>query len=360
MIPLIMASGSLRTLRIAACAALLLASGRAFADPWNTGAGNATGDVFVSGPAGAQLLLDNAPTGLVAPATLKQVPVGQHVVSVRQGCMISERTIEVHAGLIERVDPVLAMGTSSLTVGVNVDGANVTLDGKAVGTSPLTTLPVECGTHDVAAAMSGYTRAQSTVETHAGETLTVNLTLAREQVGNITVDVMPLDAEVLLDGKSQGAGPRTLSSIPAGAHTVVARARGYADGTMPVALGADETARVNLSLVPRAPLGQRLGLDKVPWAKVGAGTGLALVAGGAFTGAVLFNQAATENYTTYAGLTYADSPDEYYATSVSAPRTLSWVAVAVGGVATIASGLVWLDVGGVHLFPNGGGVSGTF
>ena len=180
--------------------------------------------------------------------------------------------------------------------------------------------------------MSGYTRAESTVETHAGETLTVSLTLSREQVGNIAVDVMLIDAEVLLYGKSQGTGPRTLSSIPAGQHIVVARARGYADGTMPVALGMDETARVSLALAD----------------------------GGAFTGTVLFTQAATENYITYAGLTYADAPDEYYATSVSRPRALSWVAGAVAGVAALASGVVWLDVGGVHIFPSGGGVSGTF
>lgn len=332
----------------------------AHADPWGTGAGTSTGDVFVSGPAGAQLLLDNVPTGLVAPATLKQVPVGQHQVGVRQGCMVSDQTVVVHAQAIERVDPVLAMGTASITVGVNVDGATVSLDGSSLGVSPLTTQSVPCGTHELTAQMNGYTQAQSSVEMHAGEVLTVSLTIERAQVGNIAVDVVPVDAEVLLDGKVQGTGPRTLSSVPAGAHVVVARARGYADGTMPVALAADETARVNLSLTRQAPLGQRMGLNRVPWGEVVLGTGLTLVAGGGVTGAVIFNHTAVQNYGTYSGLTYADSPDEYYAKSVATPRTLGWVAIIGGGLATLGAGAVWLDVGGVHIFPSGNGVAGTF
>ncbi len=343
-------------------AALLLASPAAHADPWNTGAGTATGDVFVSGPAGAQLLLDNTPTGLVAPATLKAVPVGPHTVGVRQGCMVSDKAIEVHPGLIERVDPVMAMGTSTLTIGVNIDGATVTLDGKPLGTSPLTTQSVTCGSHAVAATLDGYTQSQSTVETHAGETLTVSLTVTRQQVGNIAVDVTPVAAEVLLDGKSQGTGPRTLSSIPSGAHTVVARLHGYADGTMPVALGPDDTAHVSLSLVRQAPLTQRLGLNKVPWAKVGAGTGLTLLAGGAAVGAVFLNNEAIANYGTYASLTYADSPDAYYSANVGTPRTLAWAALGGGALATLGAGLVWMDVGGVHVFAGSKtvGVSGTF
>lgn len=332
----------------------------AMADPWGTGAGASTGDVFVSGPAGAQLLLDGAPTGLTAPATLKQVPVGVHQVGVRQGCMVADQRVEVHAQAIERVDPVLSLGAATLTVGVNVDGAAVTLDGQPLGTSPLTTQTIPCGAHELGATLDGYSRAQSSVQTHAGEVLTVSLELVRAQVGNIAVDVTPVEAEVLLDGKAQGTGPRTLSSVPAGSHTIVARARGYVDGTMPVALGVDETARVSLSLTKQAPFAQRAGLTTVPWGKVALGAGLTIVAGGGAGGAVLTNRAATQNYATYSELTYLDAPDEYYAKSVATPRALTWVSIVGGSLAAVGAGFVWLDVGGVHLFSTGNGVAGTF
>ena len=320
----------------------------------------AAGDVFVSGPAGATLALDGKPTGVVAPGMIKQVPAGTHIVAIRQGCMVSEQAIEVHAQAIEHVDPAMHMGSAALTITTNMDGAGIAVDGKPVGTAPLAPQALACGTHQIGATLPGYLPAQASVTIEPGQPLAVTLTLARQQVGTIAVDVTPVTAAVYLDGEPEGSGPRTLGTIPIGPHSVTARLRGYTEGSQPVIVAPDTISRVTLSLAPLPSLHQRMATSKVRWTKVGDATGLTLIAGGAFTGAYLLNRSAQLNYATYLQLNYQDSPEVYYKLYVQTPRTISWVIAGTGALCLLGSGVYWLEAGGVHLHATPTGIAGTF
>lgn len=301
----------------------------------------ARGDVFVAGPAGASITVDGTPTNLTAPATVIAVPVGRHVVGVRQGCSGVEVPIEVRPNAIERVDAPLVEQRGHISVAVNVWGATIRVDGKDVGAAPVNPVEATCGKHIVEAVVPGYRNATTDLTIQFAETVSVTLTMVREEIGNIAVGVTPLDASVWVDGLEKGTGPMTVSALPSGMHMVEAKKAGFETAKAPITVTEGNTTRVDLTLLKQAPLGQRLGLERVPWWQVGVATGLTAAAGvTAFLAVDSYTQ-AEGGYAAYTQLTYADDPEAYYATNVEAPRTMATVWAVSSGVRVAGAGLLW-------------------
>lgn len=75
---------------------------------------------------------------------------------------------------------------AALRVRVSVEGADVSVDGASVGTSPLDGLVfVDPGSHTIAAARSGYRQSEEVVETPVRATRDVSLSLVREESGGL-------------------------------------------------------------------------------------------------------------------------------------------------------------------------------
>lgn len=115
----------------------------------------------------------------------------------------------------------------------------------------------------------------------------------------------------------------------------------------------------------------RLGLDRVDWARVGAASGLLLVAGGAAGLASSQFTAADEGYLTYAQLTYADDVEAYYRDHVETPTIVAWASVGTASASAGVSALLFATlkprVAGVPapvvvpvVTPSTVGVTGTF
>lgn len=326
-----------------------------------------TGDVFVPGPAGANILLDGQPTGLLAPATLERVATGAHVVGLRRECDGVDIPIDVRAGAIERAEGSLARGPASIAIGVSVDGAAVWLDGMSLGQAPVAIQHTTCGAHVVEAEAPGYARATAEVKLNYGESLPYTLTLSAIEAGNVAVNVRPFDAEVFIDGTRRGSGPLTVNGLPAGLHQVVAKAKGYEPGQVPVTVKGGETARVDLSLLPAKSFVERTGLDRVDWPRVGVGAGLGAVA--AASGALAATQflAADAGYAGYLALDYSQQPDVFYDEYVQRPTVLAYGLTGLGVVSAGTSAVLFAtlrprDVPGVVpvVTPTGAGVGGTF
>ena len=328
----------------------------------------AVGDVFVEGPPGASVLLDGVPTGNIAPVTLPGVPAGPHVVGVRLGCQGGDTPVTVRAGAIERPAFVLAEGLGSLLVQVTPADAVVLVDGHPLVVDASGSTAATCGSHVVTGSAPGYAAGTLTVQVARDQRLEVYLPLEKLAVGAIAISVSPVDAEVRLDGEVRGVGPMTLDAVTAGTHQIEATKRGMIPVRQPVDVVMDSVVRVDLILVPQAPLAERLGLDRVRWGQV-AGAGV-LTLGGAGAGAAswLLYQRAVSGYTAYSELTYADEPDAYYQREVATPRTLAIASGVVGGLMGVGAGALWATL---HLepeapglvpivAPTGVGVSGTF
>jgi hypothetical protein len=145
------------------------------------------------------VLLDGREVG-VTPQTIRDLPRGTHVVRVmRDGYVAEERRVAITASrpaqsltfelerpraAAERSAAQPAPGTAgrftgTLTVDSRPSGASVFLDGRAVGTTPMSIATVDAGSHAVRIERDGYRRWTSAVRVVAGENNRVTASLER-------------------------------------------------------------------------------------------------------------------------------------------------------------------------------------
>lgn len=135
-------------------------------------------------PAGARVLLDGQDVG-VTPLTLRSLPFGTHTLRVtREGYESESRRVIISTAqpapslivdLTRTRGGVAAAGgpdsrfTASLAVESRPPGANVYLDGRRIGTTPLVLDAAPTGSHALRLELDGYRRWTSSVRVAAGE-----------------------------------------------------------------------------------------------------------------------------------------------------------------------------------------------
>jgi len=180
-----------------------------------------------STPAGAEILVDDEPTGLSTPAIV-QILAGEREIQLRapghkshrQRLLVTAReAVEVPDVQLERADGLLRVRTTPA-------GAGITLNGQYQGESPLE-IAVQSGvSYRVQAFSAGYGSASGTVRLSAGDERAISLNLERLS-GTLVVRSEPEQAELFVNGRSLGAANQTID-LPTGRHNVEIRAPGYA------------------------------------------------------------------------------------------------------------------------------------
>ncbi len=100
-------------------------------------------------------------------------------------------------------------------------GSDVTVDGQALGTTPLTAR-LAAGTHTVAFRFHDVTRSmQLTVP--GGGRVEGRLDWSRKPTGGLHVTSTPTGAHVLVDGEDRGTTPLSIGDLVTGSHTIVVR-----------------------------------------------------------------------------------------------------------------------------------------
>jgi hypothetical protein len=131
------------------------------------------------------------------PVTERDVEPGSHLVRVtRDGFVAEERRVSVSASRpsqslsfdLARARPAAPAPSTPVTIGrasgaMSVDsrpaGASVILDGKVVGTTPMTLGELAAGTHTISLELTGYRRWNTSVTVGAGERHRVAASLER-------------------------------------------------------------------------------------------------------------------------------------------------------------------------------------
>lgn len=150
--------------------------------------------------------------------------------------------------------------TGSLFVS-STPSANVLLDGRHRGTTPLKLTGVAAGRHFVVIQRADYKPYRATVTIARGETVNVNAVLSKNQLGmpykNLTnstkstrgygllyASSYPIRARVYLDRLIVGETPLTLGRVSVGRHTILIRKKGYEDYTQEVQIRAKQRTKV--------------------------------------------------------------------------------------------------------------------
>jgi len=143
----------------------------------------------------------------------------------------------------------LATKTGALSLHVEEPGADVQLDGKALGTSPLALLTrVAVGSHEVHVTKAGFVPFVSRVDVASDVKATVDVALVRAATtGHVVVQAPPGSEplRVVIDGIDRGATPWE-GDLPAGAHEIAGRSSSATVAPQGVMVTAGEREQVTL------------------------------------------------------------------------------------------------------------------
>ncbi len=211
------------------------------------------------------------------------IEVGIHTITIHKHGF-HDTTITVEAASKQPVipakvtlEPLVRRGI----VSVNVGGAplpRVLVDGVEMGFAPYVgEFPI--GRHTIDARAVGHVSATASTELALDQRTVVNLELrAEKHEGRVRVDVLPLGAELFLDGRAVG-GNLWEGTLPSGGHQFVARREGFEPQATEVSVADDQTRSIRIELQPR-----RSRHDWVWWT---VGT-VAVLGASAYTGYTLF------------------------------------------------------------------------
>ena len=179
-----------------------------------------------SDPPGARILADDDEVG-VTPATV-QLLEGKHEVTLSKDGFAAWDGIVVARPNTAQTLPLIRLQPADARLLVNTipRGANVTVNGRYRGQSPMTLSLKPDVDYEIGLSKAGYgvTTRSMRLASNASESITVDLSA---RLGTVTVVVSPEDATVYVDGQARGKGKTTvrLTSAP---HTVEVKRGGYA------------------------------------------------------------------------------------------------------------------------------------
>jgi PEGA domain len=203
----------------------------------------------------------------------KPVLPGEYkVIAERPGFQRWTTRVTVDKGTTAKVAIALVEQRSPLTVRVVPSGARVTVDGAAYDASAPTS--VAPGAHRVEVTLAGHKAVRRELIAREGKPIDLEVALPLL----VPIRVAPPSAELFLDGQPIAVEDGRVA-IPAGAHVLAARAKGFHGDTVaiPAARGASYQLAVELQRASRLTPRRKLAL-------VAGGAGLVSIGAGAVLG----------------------------------------------------------------------------
>ena len=164
---------------------------------------------------------------------------------------------------------------AEVTLHVNEAGAEVSIDGEVVGTTPLAgPVPIDLGTHEVTVKKEGFEPFEDRIETAGGAAASLSVSLKPERHAAQLVVSAQDDATIVVDGNAVSRG-RFDGQVPAGPHDLSVSAPGKRIYKLALDLRDGETRTLQVALEDEPHGGSAW-----PWILGGV-----VVAAGATTGA---------------------------------------------------------------------------
>lgn len=214
--------------------------------------GQARGSILVDADVpDAEVFLDGNKVEDKTPTLIPNVVEGPHIVEVRkEPAMPWKQSVNVIKGQTLKVSASLKATVAGEGGSIRVLSdvtAEISLDGRVVGRTPIDIRDVKPGQHIVEARAAGHRSREETVTVAAGSALVLKMDLGEAGVGTIKV-VSPLpESDVSIDGESLGPAPQQ-KSVSAGEHLVAVSKAGYARFEAKVTLEPGQTRTVTAEL----------------------------------------------------------------------------------------------------------------
>ncbi len=182
-----------------------------------------------SQPAGAEIFAGDKKIG-VTPAIIELLEGTHEITIAKDGYAAWDGSVVARPNVAETLPTVtLQPAGAKLLVNTIPRGANITVNGRYRGQSPITLSLSPDIDYEIGMSKAGYgvTSRKLRLESAASDSITVDLSA---RLGTVTVNVQPQDATVYVDGRARGSGKTTvrLSSAP---HRIEVRRQGYRSWT---------------------------------------------------------------------------------------------------------------------------------
>jgi formylglycine-generating enzyme required for sulfatase activity len=202
---------------------------------------------FDSEPQQASLFVDGTLIGQT-PITAEVLETGSEIRLERGGYKPYQEKLTVKAGSLD-THPLIKMTVADgiLRVTSNPSEANVILDQKFIGTTPLTRELAPNRKYQVELFKEGYLKSTQTLSVAPEQIRDINIEL-KPNIGSISLTIKPADAEILVNEQFQGLGSRTLR-LSAKPHQITVSKAGYQSKQIIVTPRPDQAQSLSVSLL---------------------------------------------------------------------------------------------------------------
>jgi formylglycine-generating enzyme required for sulfatase activity len=207
--------------------------------------------IETSPAAAVRVLVDGGDRG-TTPLPPLEVPAGDHELSLRaEGYKtVTTRMSVAGGGERQTVRATLVPDRAPVSFSSEPAGATVSVDGAAVGRTPLT-VDLSSGSRAVAVTLTGHRPAGRTIEVVAERPLTVPSFRLAPLPGRLRLASEPAGAAVRVDGEFRGETPLEIEVQPLREHALRLTKAGHEAAESTVTLGLGEEKSVSLVLPPR-------------------------------------------------------------------------------------------------------------
>ncbi len=197
------------------------------------------------------LSVDGEPRGAV-PGEYR-IAAGAHELTVKAARYVDlVQKVDVQGeGKSQHVVLRLTPAFSAVTIESKPGGAQVSVDGKELGQTPLTT-NIDAGSHTLALVAQGFRRWESSIQVRQNEPQKIGPVELGLPDGKLVVQTKPAGADVTVSGRYRGRTPVEVSLAPGMQHTLELNRAGYETATrsVPIKPGQRSTIDVDLKPIP--------------------------------------------------------------------------------------------------------------
>jgi hypothetical protein len=211
-------------------------------------------------PFQCRIFVDGRPIPLMTPATLTNLPVGTHTITLRrEGYEDWSHAVVIlqnrHLHLKASLKPTGEL-TGHLRLQSHPHGAEIIIDGYPTGNrTPATIYNLQAGAHRLLLTKEGYNDWTEEIVLREGETENLLLTLRRVEShlsGSAAIHTTPPGAQAILNEVTLGSPtPVVLESVTRGTHSLRIEMDGYRPWEGELVVNAGEKTEIAVTLEPR-------------------------------------------------------------------------------------------------------------
>lgn len=180
---------------------------------------------FSTMPAEVSATVDDTPVDITDRGV--EVLSGRHTLTLSAPGFVPEKiALDVVAGITQSLGEIsLTPADATLSLSSQPAGASVTVDGAFAGQTPLVAALSPATAHTLKISKAGFKAQTLSLTLQQGQRAERNVVLAPE-LGEVRFTLSPVEAELVVAGRSYGSGSQTLS-LPATDQQVVVQLEGY-------------------------------------------------------------------------------------------------------------------------------------